>query len=342
MVMTIGFVLIAFFEFRIWAFFCALVVVNVILYFTHIGKPRRQDYSLFLRAQNGLLGGPQEGPVVASKLTAPQLRAFVQFLGQHNMITDFRFRHDGLLLHLSPVVEDVIRTFFFLESSSCMHIDWQGRCQASLGRSDRRQLERLGTPVDDGSTREEDVARVVEATLTAFLAGKTGTAEALLQAEPDKAVVIDTPRMLKEHRALFGIPVLVTVLWLLVAFPFLHTGSSARIVNTFSTGEANGSVTVSFWGRSTEETITAALYEASQGVRPQVDFPPASEESYRKSALQIQEGRTSSFRFINLKPGQYTVGAIHKKRGIVGNTRTLTSSFVNVPAGARVEVEIRP
>jgi RNA polymerase sigma-70 factor (ECF subfamily) len=101
--------------------------------------PMRFDYSLFVRAVEGMLNTPEAKTASAhldTALTKADLFSFAQYLGSRNLVNNFRRRADGLVLRLAPVKtspRDMAQTFLFSH--------WRGGSTLICrGASKRRQL----------------------------------------------------------------------------------------------------------------------------------------------------------------------------------------------------------
>ncbi len=162
----------------------------------------RMDYSLFTRAGNGILPGPEpdlEPSSPSTPSTAPdahELLAFARFLGGRMLIEDWRRTRDGLVLRLPRVVANVIVSAipFYWGSASRLVLHRDGRISARLGVVDRRELTRASSgPPNSAVDLDSLVSSAVQRSFIAFRGGDLEGAERLLGQQTQESIFIQPP-----------------------------------------------------------------------------------------------------------------------------------------------------
>lgn len=186
-----------------WTFlyFQSGFLILVGLSFYH--KPSRLDYSLFLRAAQGML--PRlAGPMAERCFAGEELWRFARFLGNRGLAVDYRWSAEGIRLLLAPVRPTLVwplRFPFYWRGYSFLTLGRDGRVEAVLGRIDETHLASL--PQASPSlkrTLQQCVGTATRAALTAFLAGETGRAEELVGQLPEATIFRQPPRQSKAVR----------------------------------------------------------------------------------------------------------------------------------------------
>ncbi len=160
--------------------------------------PARMDYSLFLRAANGLLkedGPDREVPELAAA-TADERFRFARFLGEHYLVLDWRTRPEALRLRVADVPFSSGAQSFpgFWRRSSTLELKHDGPVSAHLGKADQLELMGLdGATATDPERLETTIARSVRQAWAAYARGETARAEALLGEEASTVIFVKDP-----------------------------------------------------------------------------------------------------------------------------------------------------
>ncbi len=183
-------------------------------------RPTRLDYSLFLRATQGMLepSVTSEKPVKVSPQTRADLLAFARFLGSRWLTSNYRWEKEGLALRLPPVKTRFMAnmtTALVPMSRACSRVllRWDGTVAARCGEADASDLAAMKQPsaFKLGET-EHSVETAVEEAWSAFRMGSSTTAERLLGELPEAEVfVVPTARALSTRwmRIILGVFVLL-------------------------------------------------------------------------------------------------------------------------------------
>ena len=181
-----------------------VIAGSLVLIPTMRGRPLRMDYSLFLRAAQGMLPPPIEAERTATHLagySSPQLLAFARFMGGQFLVINHRWAGSGLQLCLPDVkfkrmYFSYLADFFTLRwiHASWVELRWDGTVYAHYGDRDESSLQEMDAPAN--GTRAELEARVATALTAAwshFRAGDLAAAERFLGHVPDAEVFITPP-----------------------------------------------------------------------------------------------------------------------------------------------------
>jgi hypothetical protein len=172
-------------------------------------RPVRMDYSLYLRASQGLLrppANPNPAPPTGC-LDRRQLLAFARFLGFRWLVNNFRWEPGGLALRLPPVktsfVVNMTSVFMLPVTRSFSHIllKWDGTITARCSSRDERALAGMRA---DQCARTQEPGRLVEAAAGSawreFRAGNLALAERTLGELPESEVFLVPPARARSMR----------------------------------------------------------------------------------------------------------------------------------------------
>ena len=156
-------------------------------------RPRRLDYNLFLRAQEGMLPDTpaRSKPVVSpngDSHTKADLMEFGRFLGSHWLVVGYRWADNGLLLRMPPIDFQTWERFGWLRpwaERSTLLLTYDGHVRSSLSHRDSEALAANGScaPVPGVPARQDPEARVeaaVEVAWEAFAQRQISAAESAL------------------------------------------------------------------------------------------------------------------------------------------------------------------
>ncbi len=157
-------------------------------------RPIRMDYSLFLRAAEGLLALPRSGllPTQVSKLNRADLLAFARLLGSRWLANDYRWDESGLRLRLTPVKWSFFRgpmhDLAGWKHASVLLLGWDGSVTATLGDVDRYVLHALRGNNSLPPDLEETVVAAVVTAWECFRAANASAAETALGQASEESV----------------------------------------------------------------------------------------------------------------------------------------------------------
>ena len=186
-----------------------MVLGSLLMVFVFRYRPARMDYSLFLRAAQGLLG--TSGPVAALRAvpqTRASLLAFARFLGKHFLVNNYRWEAKGLTLSLAPArshfAKSMLNVFLPVgKRSSRIVLGWDGLVTAHCDPEDTASLSELF--LDGGRTAVDLEGTVTEAVQEAwglFQIGNVPAAERALGELPDAEIFVLPPGQAKSTRLL--------------------------------------------------------------------------------------------------------------------------------------------
>ena len=168
--------------------------------FTNRSRPLRMDYNLFLRATQGMLPpidlAVQKGSSVRFDRAA--LRAFARFLGERQLVNNFRWGADGLVLYLpamkSPFVKTWAAIFPSVRRNSYIALGWDGSVAAHCGKNDAAGLAALqNNSTPDLAPLKNQVAAAVAWTWQSFREENIPLAERAIGQIPDTEIFIVPP-----------------------------------------------------------------------------------------------------------------------------------------------------
>ena len=193
-------------------------------------RPARMDYSLFLRARQGLLTVllGAEPMQLAAPLNRTDLMHFARFLGSRWLISGYRWDPQGILLRLPPVRPGffrsmvVLKTFSINPRTSSVLLRMDGTVLAHCGEADARDLA-CSPPnaVLDLPELEREVAASVTHAWRAFREGDAVSAAKRVGDIPESDIFVVPPA--RSHfsrwtRIILGtqivlVPVLMVISW---------------------------------------------------------------------------------------------------------------------------------
>ncbi len=223
--MLVANVLIGFFHAPFTVFIIAMLLINVMLYWTNRELPRRQDYNLFLRQAKGLLPGSdlQALAPLARPLDDVELRAFAKFMGTHWLARDYRVRRDKLVLRLPPVDPSPIEAMLMLPlCGTSIEIGRDGSCRARISAGDARALSELSSNAKAPTQLRDDVEHAVSIGLREFLAGDEAAVRRRLGIDLEEPIFFAKFSESRSYRLQFAISIGATIFALLM---FAHIGS---------------------------------------------------------------------------------------------------------------------
>lgn len=202
-----------------------LMIGNALLFalfsITMARLPLRMDYSLFLRAADGLLPDTPAIPIPEAGYSRAQLRAFARFLGTRNLATDFRWRGGRLELRLTPVTPGIADALlpFRWGGAAVISLNPAGEVRAFPGTRAGRELPRLGfhEPPAELSTR---VAASLACALHAHSQERLDLAENLLGETAPAEIYRVPPERTASSRVRVWMFRAIALLYLILAFYF--------------------------------------------------------------------------------------------------------------------------
>ena len=171
-------------------------------FFITFKRPMRMDYSLFLRAAQGLLkdSEPTHEASITNRFDRRDLLAFARFLGAHYLICNHRWQTNGLALRLMPVKGRFLTSMTVIymppipQNCSYILLGWDGTIQAHCGKTDAQDL--LGLK-HAGLTEPQELKRLVEESLVRawheFRNGNSRAAERMIGDSPESEVFLVPP-----------------------------------------------------------------------------------------------------------------------------------------------------
>jgi RNA polymerase sigma-70 factor, ECF subfamily len=189
----------------VYLYFGFILINLPITHFAQKSKPRRFDYSLFLRHSKGLFGAPPLETIQTRAASFPEREAFALFLGRHYLIADHRQKGGLLRLTLPPVKPRSTLLFgdmLFSGKNSWMDCTQNGKIEAHLGEKD---LRALGYRESEAKDAENALGRTLETSLALFQQGQLDQALQLLQTESDETLFTTEARKSKSALIQLGI-----------------------------------------------------------------------------------------------------------------------------------------
>ncbi|NQU40808.1 MAG: RNA polymerase sigma factor [Lentisphaerae bacterium] len=190
-------------------FMFAMLVMNGGLYLTRKSQPRRQDYSLFLRAEHDGLAPGDSRPHGGLHVSKDSMHAFGRFLGNRYLILDHTKRGQDYIFFMPEVRADMLTALLFplarYSGSSRVIVETNGTCRAWLSPRDRRGLKSVmalhGASPDELTST---VAGAFRSALQRFQAEDESGAERVLQAESEEEIFKQPPHRLSSHRVIYA------------------------------------------------------------------------------------------------------------------------------------------
>ena len=213
-----------------------LIMVQALLtVFASRHKPMRLDYSLFVRAAEGMLGPSargHSGGQIGHSIAKRELFAFARFLGNRWLVNNFQQKPDGLVLRLTPVKSsqwDMARSFAFGQWSggSTLLLLPNGTVTAHLHSNDRKTLSWLrGENVPSDAELEGQVGAAVADAWQHFRVRQLSQAERAVGQTPEADIFLKPAGRTKVRLALEVI-VLVLAALTFVGMSFRHLWPAA-------------------------------------------------------------------------------------------------------------------
>lgn len=184
-----------------------IILASVVLLLVSRKRPMRMDYSLFLRAAQGLLQtsestGKAPLPGILSRAS---LLEFGRFLGSRYLANNFRWESAGLALRLPPVRNRFLMNMAIIFmppiSPNCSYIrlGWDGTVVAHCGKSDGADLVELHQrKFDEVREMEFTLADAVSQAWCEVRSGDSAAAERLLGELPESEVFLVSPARAKQ------------------------------------------------------------------------------------------------------------------------------------------------
>jgi RNA polymerase sigma-70 factor (ECF subfamily) len=208
-----GFIMcIAFFSvglgwFSINAFMPVVMLFSFLSILTRGSRPLRMDYNLFLRAAQGMLKPSELPPQKESsiRLDRTALRAFARFLGERQLVNNFHWEADGLVLRLPAVKSSFVRTwagiFHSARCNSHIALGWDGSVAVHCEKNDAAGLATMQNNVTtDLMSLENQVTAVVAQAWRNFREGNTVLAERAIGQIPDTEIFVMPPARTAANR----------------------------------------------------------------------------------------------------------------------------------------------
>lgn len=169
-----------------------LIVATVLFALVLKHRPARMDYSLFLRAAQGLLKVPEpaDDSPQGNRFDRQSLLAFARFVGSRWLASNFRWETRGLALRLPPVKTTfagnmVVTLVPMSRRCSFVSLGWDGTVAAHCGETDALKLA-----VTDRRELENLVAKTVSQAWQEFRAGNHESAARALGQVPESEVFV--------------------------------------------------------------------------------------------------------------------------------------------------------
>ncbi len=149
-----------------WMFFIAVLLSNIIVYFTTQKTPQRFGFNLFTGREMGIFGDFEDDQSLGRRLTRTELLSFAKVLGGFWLVQDYKWRADGITL---------------FAAGSRVTITWDGACTATMSAKDLKVTRQLlaGRSVE-AAQLQDNACRVVRYALNCFLRGDSEAARKVL------------------------------------------------------------------------------------------------------------------------------------------------------------------
>jgi RNA polymerase sigma-70 factor (ECF subfamily) len=219
----------------------ASLVSSFLLMFAKNTRSARMDNNIFLRATQGMLPpadtmAQQES---STRMNRSDLRAFARFLGERQLVSNFRWGINGLTLYLpgvkSPLMTTWNRIFPSVRNMSNFTLGWNGLVNAHCGKMDVGGLEVLRSQsTADLSGLENQVALAVSQAWQNFRAGKISDAERAIGQVPDADIFIVPPTRTRAQfwqRVFVGIMLTISLTLMAIVWLFPEKLSGMKPVN---------------------------------------------------------------------------------------------------------------
>ncbi|KAB2653768.1 MAG: sigma-70 family RNA polymerase sigma factor [Verrucomicrobia bacterium] len=232
---------------------------TILFLFIFKHRPARMDYSLFLRASQGLLQPPISAEIISStaQLNRQSLLAYARFLGSHWLVVNFRWETSGLALRLPPVKPNfsanMMDTFVPMNRHcSFLLLMWDGSVTAHCGTSDESEMHNLKPGSINAEKLEEQVALVAQNAWQSFAVGDLEAAKRVLGNSPESDVFVVPPRRSASTRWMRWVLAVSVVVMALAMVMNWHNDKmsmvSGRHLKPIACTEADVRATLSFIG----------------------------------------------------------------------------------------------
>ncbi len=200
----------------------------------------RMDNNLFLRATQGMLPPATTTATKESstRFDRSSLRAFARFLGERQLVNNFRWGINGLTLYMhgvkSPLMAIWNRIFPSVRNNSSVTLGWDGLVVAHCGRIDAAGLEVLRRHATaDLPGLENQVALAVAETWQNFRAGNFTGAQRAIGQVPDAEIFVVPPTRTRAQfwqRLFFGSMLTICLLMMALVWLFKERLSGMKPV----------------------------------------------------------------------------------------------------------------
>ena len=219
----------------------ASLVSSLLTLFTKNSQLLRMDYNLFLRATQGMLppADLSAQQVSSTRFDRSGLRAFARFLGERQLVTNFRWGINGLTLYMhgvkSPLMTTWNRIFPSVRNNSNLTLGWDGSVAAHCGRIDAAGLEVLRRhSTAELVGLENQVAQAVAQAWYNFRVCNFTDAERAIGQVPDAEIFVVPPTQTRAQfwqRVFFGSMLTVSLLLMASVWLFSERFSGMKPVN---------------------------------------------------------------------------------------------------------------
>jgi RNA polymerase sigma-70 factor (ECF subfamily) len=219
----------------------ASLISSFFTMFANNSRLLRMDSNLFLRATQGMLppADAMAQKESSTRFDQPSLRAFARFLGERQLVTNFRWGTSGLTLYVpgvkSPSMTTWNRIFSSVRNQSNFTLGWDGLVIAQCRKMDLAGLEVLRShSTADLPRLENQVALAVAQSWQNFRAGKIADAERAIGQVSDTDIFIVPPTRTRAQfwrRVFVGIMLTVSLSLMAMVWLFPERLSSMKPVN---------------------------------------------------------------------------------------------------------------
>ena len=214
-----------------------IILSSVVLLLCIKHRPARMDYSLFIRASEGLLHAPtEEVDVPTGEQTRSSLLTFARFLGERFLVNNHRWEAEGLALRLNPAhvhfAKGMLAAFLpVTKRSSRIVLGWDGVVTVHCGSQDAASLRNLSPGRTQTVKELEDVvAEAVQEAWRQAQNNNTVAADRALSEIPEAEVFAVPPARAKSTRLLQWMLGGATAL-MIVSMIIGHVGSRLQAVS---------------------------------------------------------------------------------------------------------------
>jgi|GEM_PF-255252 len=199
----------------------------------------RMDGNLFLRAVQGILppADPTSLDPSPSRLDRASLRAFARYLGERDLVVDFRWEPTGLTLSLPPVPSAPFarhRKHLFepAASQSRITLEWDGLVTAHCGAEDAAVLEAMRTrSATELAQLEIHVALAASRAWKEFRDGQLSAADLAAGQIPDEKIFVVPQSRIRAKRFQAAFGTVSCLVYLAMIWPMPEWHSAMRPVS---------------------------------------------------------------------------------------------------------------